>query len=407
VNPAGLAPLEQAVRASGTRIRAALAARFRDLDLAEEAFAEACARAAEAWPAEPPRDGAGWLWRVAQRAALDALRRRAVRTRLAPEPPEPTPSAEDAMLTDDAAIPDERLRLIFVCCHPAVAPESRAALTLRLVCGLSSAEIARAFLLPEPTLLQRLTRAKRKIADAGVPFAVPPPEHWPERLEAVLSTLEVAYAQAHADAAGTGPHAGYAEEMLGLTRTLTDLLPEEGEALALAATIRFAEARRPARCDAEGRMVPLDRQDPALWNRALIAEGDAYVRRAVAFGPAGPRLIQAAIHGTWCGRANLAEPPPWGEVLRLYDALLRQRDDAVVRLNRIVALAGACGPAAGLTDLAALDAARLDAFPPFHALRADLLLRAGHEEEGSAAARRLMSLGLPEAERRWWEARLG
>jgi RNA polymerase sigma-70 factor, ECF subfamily len=169
-----------------------------------------------------------------------------------------------------------------VCCHPAVAADGRAALTLRLVCGLSTAEIARAFLVSEPTLAQRLVRAKRKIAEAGVPFEVPGPEAWPERLDAVLSTLEVAYAKAHEDAAGAGPHAGYASETLELTRVLAELLPEEPEALALAALVRYAEARHPARLDGEGAMVPLSEQDSALWRRPLIEEADAHLGRAIA-----------------------------------------------------------------------------------------------------------------------------
>ncbi|MEO9191086.1 MAG: sigma-70 family RNA polymerase sigma factor, partial [Acetobacteraceae bacterium] len=280
--------LDRAVREVGARIVAALAARFRDLDIAEDAFAEACARAAEAWPRDgEPRDAAAWLYRVAQRSAFDALRRRRTSERLPPEPPELAPSAEDAMIDDAALIPDERLRLIFVCCHPAVAADARAALTLRLVCGLSTAEIARAFLLAEPTLAQRLVRAKRKIAEAGVPFEVPGPESWPDRLDAVLSTLEVAYAKAHEDAAGAGPHAGYASEMLELTRVLADLLPEEPEALALAALVRYAEARRGARLDATGAMVTLSEQDPALWRRELIEAGGIYLRRAAAWGPPG------------------------------------------------------------------------------------------------------------------------
>ena len=239
--------LESAVRAAGGRIVAALAARFRDLDLAEEAFADACARAARDWPqGGAPDNPAGWLYRAAQRRALDALRLRKTRERFWPDAPEPAPSAEDLLMDDNALIPDERLRLIFVCCHPAVAIEARAALTLRLVCGLSTIEIARAFLIAEAALAQRLVRAKRKIAQAGVPFEVPGPEAWAERLDAVLTTLEVAYAKAHEDAAGAGAHAGYAEEMLGLTRVLADLLPTEPEPLAFAALVRYAEARRPA-----------------------------------------------------------------------------------------------------------------------------------------------------------------
>lgn len=277
-------PLEEAFRSAGGRVIAALAVRYRDLDLAEEAFAESCARAAAAWQGGTPSDPAAWLYRTASRAALDLLRRRAVRRRLVPEPPEPVPSVEEAMASDDELIPDERLRLIFVCCHPAVAADARAALTLRLVCGLSTTEIARAFLLPEPTLLQRITRAKRKIAAAGIRYQIPGPQAWGERLEAVLSTVEVAYAKVHEDAAGTARHAGYAAEMLGLAELLTRLVPDDPDVLALAATIAFAEARRAARVGPEGRMVPLSEQDPACWDREMIVRGDGWLRRAVAAG---------------------------------------------------------------------------------------------------------------------------
>lgn len=313
--------LERAVRDAGGRIVAALAARYRDLDIAEEAFAEACARAAEAWPRQGvPGDPVAWLYRTADRAALDALRRRRTRDRLIPDPPLPEPTAEDALVNDAKLIPDERLRLIFVCCHPAIAPEARAALTLRLVCGLSTAEIARAFLLSEPTLAQRLVRAKRMIAEAGVPFEIPGPDAWPERLSAVLSTLEVAYAKAHEDAARAGPHAGYAAEMLELTRVLAELLPGEPEAHALAALVRYAEARRPARLDEHGAMVPLSEQDPAFWKRPLIEAGERYLERAAGLGPPGPRMLQALIHAAWCARRSLIDPPPWPAVLHLYDA---------------------------------------------------------------------------------------
>ncbi len=397
------AALDRIAREASGRIVAALAARYRDLDIAEDAFAEACARAVELWPREgEPRDPAAWLFRVADRCALDALRRRRTRQRLVPEAPEPEPSAEDIMIDDAHLIPDERLRLIFVCCHPAVAIEARAALTLRMVCGLGTPEIARAFLLAEPTLAQRLVRAKRKIAEAGVSFEVPGPEAWPERLDAVLSTLEVAYAKAHEDAAGAGPHAGYATEMLELTRVLAEMLPQEPEAQALAALVRYAEARRPARLDEHGVMVPLSDQDPTLWRAPMIADADAYLGRAFALAPPLPRVLQAAIHAVWCARRSLDEPAPWPRVLALYDALLAQRDDPVVRLNRAVALAEVAGPAAAIDEVTALDA-RFDLvrFPPFHAVRADLLRRLGRIDEARAAYDAALALEPAPAERLW------
>ncbi len=386
------------------RIIAALAARYRDLDLAEEAFAEACAKAAEAWPRGTPQRPDAWLYRVADRYALDMLRKRRVRQRLAPEALEPEPTIEDLMMDDASLIPDERLRLIFVCCHPAVSPESRAALTLRLVCGLSTGEIARAFLLSDTTLQQRIVRAKRKIAEAGIPFEIPGPELWANRVDAVLSTLEVAYSKAHEDAAGAGRHAGYASEMLDLSRVLAELLPDEPEALAFAALVRFAEARRPARLGEDGRMVPLSEQDPELWRRDLVKKGRDYLRRACAGPPLSHRVLQAAIHGAWCERKSLAEPPPWGPVLALYDRLLKVRDDPIIRLNRTVALAEVEGPEAGLAELENFDAPAFASFLPYHAVRADLLRRAGRHAEAAAAYDAALGLDPPTAEAAWLRA---
>ena len=399
--------LDKIFREAGGRIIAVLAARYRDLDIAEDSFAEACARAAAAWPRDgEPRDPSAWLYRAADRAALDMLRRRRTRERLPPDPPAPEPTVEDAMASDANQIPDERLRLIFVCCHPAVAPDARAALTLKLVCGLSTAEIARAFLVSEAALAQRLVRAKRKIAEAGVPFEIPGPEAWPERLDAVLSTLEIAYAKAHEDAAGAGPHAGYAAEMLQLTQVLAQLVPGEPEALALAAMVRYAEARRPARLDEYGAMVPLSEQDPGLWDVRLIAAGEAFLKRAAGLGRPGPRALQAAIHSAWCARRSLLDPTPWPAVLRLYDALLTSRDDPVVRLNRAVALAEVAGAAAALAQVEALDAGGLAGFAPYHAVRADLLRRTGRTDEARAAYAAVLALGPAPAERLWLERRL-
>ncbi|MBX9731284.1 MAG: RNA polymerase subunit sigma-24 [Sphingomonas sp.] len=397
-------PLDRAARADGGRIIAALAARFRNLDTAEEAFAEACARAVAAWASTPPRDPAAWLYRVAERVALDRVRQATVRTSVVLPEPEPEPIAEELML-DASPIPDERLKLIFVCCHPAIHPEARAALTLRLVCSLSVEEIARAFLISEPTLAQRLVRAKRKIALAGIGFDVPGPEAWADRLDAVLSTIEVAYAHAHADGAGKGPHADYATEMLGITATLANMLPNEAEVLALAATVRFAEARRPARVNAEGIMVPLSEQDPTLWDAALIGEGRAYFAVAARLNPRAPRVVAALIHAEWCARGSLAEPPPWANILTIYDALLTVRDDAITRLNRAVALAEVAGYEAALDAVDALDVPGLAQFLPYHAVRAGLLYLLGLKAAAREAYDAALALGPGEAERRWLEQR--
>lgn len=380
-----MSALDRAFREAGGRVVSALAAGFRDLDLAEEAFAEACARAASNWGARPPTDPAAWLYSVARRIALDRLRRKATAGAHRPEEPEPEPTPEDYVMRLDQPIPDERLRLIFVCCHPAIATDARAALTLKTVCGLTTAEIAQAYLLPEPTLAQRLVRAKRKIAEAGVPFEVPGPERWGERLDAVLSTLEVAYAQAHADAALAGPHAAFAREMLSLATLLARLTPEEPEVLALAASLHLAEARRGARLDAHGAMVPLIEQDVRDWDAALCDAGERLLARSATLSRSarrapGPRAIQAGVHAAHASRRRSGRTP-WADVLGLYDALLAVRNDPIVRTNRAVALAETSGLAAALAELDGVGAA---GWLPWHAARADVLVRLGRPAEAVA-----------------------
>ncbi len=398
--------LEAAYREAGGRIIAALAARFRDLDLAEEAFSEACSRAAKAWAISgPPEAPSAWLYRTAERAALDMIRRRQVRQILLPDPPEPEPTAEELMSSDEAIIPEERLRLIFICCHPAVAPDSRAALTLRLVCGLELAEIARAFLTSEIALQQRLVRAKKKIREAGVSFEVPGPEHWPERLGAVLSTLEVAYSKAHEDAAGSSRYSGFATEMMALTALLASMMPDEAEVQALAAIIRFAEARRPARLAADGSMIPLSEQDPAQWSAELIADARRYCGRALSIGSPAPRILNMMIHALWCGRKSLDDPPPWKAVLSAYDLLAALQDNPIVTINRAVALAEVEGPEAALSAIAGHDPARFATFLPYQALLGDLLARTGDPEGARAAFDRALALGPAAAETRYLAAR--
>jgi RNA polymerase sigma-70 factor, ECF subfamily len=395
------AALERVFREANGRIVAALASRFRNLALAEDAFSEACSRALATWPStQVPRDPAAWLYQVSVRIGLDTLRRRKTAERFGPQLW--TEHATDiAANYDEELIPDERLRLIFICCHPAINVEARAALTLRLVCGLSTTEIARAFFVSEATLQQRLVRAKRKIAEAAIPFEVPGPSDWPDRLDAVLSTLEIAYAKAYEDAAGRGPHAGYAAEILHLSKTLMQLLPNDAEVWALAALVRFTEARRRARLDKNGLMIPLSEQDPAAWDQVLIEEGMPYLQRAMALDETRPRVLQAQIHAVWCSRSGLAELPPWPRVLAVYDRMLAKRDDPVVRLNRAVALAEIAGIPAALAEVDALDARLFGESVAYHSVRADLLRRTGRYDEARRAYDAAITLITTPAERAW------
>jgi RNA polymerase sigma-70 factor (ECF subfamily) len=392
----------QAIAAARPRVVAALAGRLRDLDLAEDAFADASTAALVAWPNQAPRDPAAWLWRAALRRALDAKRRAAVRDRAVLDPPEPEPTPEEALMAAHQPIPDERLKLIFVCCHPALAPDSRAALTLKVVCGLSTERLARAFFVAEPAMLQRITRAKRKIAGAGVPFEVPAREAWPERLEAILTTLEIAYAQAYEDAALARETSHFAAEVLRLSGLLAELVPDEPEVLGLAALVRFAEARRPARLDDLGAMVPPPEQDIGLWSRDLVAEAAALLDRAAAVGRSGPRQILAAIHATHCARAETGMTD-WDAIAALYDALARVRPHAATAVNRAVAVGEARGAEAGLAELARIEG--VASWLPYQAALAALSAKAGRRADACAAYDAALALQPAPAERLYLQAR--
>ncbi len=400
--------LDEAVREAGDRIRAALAMRFRDLDLAEEAFAFASLRAVETWGRDgAPRDPAAWLYAVGRRRAFDLGRRAKVRDTAVLDAPEPPPDPETILMAVFEPIPDERLRLIFICCHPALAPEARIALTLRTLCGLSVERIARAWLVSETAMMQRLTRAKRKLRETAVRFEIPEPNAWGERLEAVLATLEIAYSQAYEDAALASDVADLAAETLRLSGLLCELLPDEPEVLGLAAMIRLTEARRPARVDDAGAMAPLSEQDVRLWDRRLIGEAAALMRRAAGLGRSGPYQLLAAIHATHTARMETGATA-WGDVVTLYDMLLAVRPSAVAEVNRAVALGEAMGPEAGLAALASVgEQKRLESWLPYHAARAGLYAMAGREAEAAEALRAALKLGPAPAERLFLTWRLG
>ena len=400
--------LDQTVREAGDRIRAALAIRFRDLDMAEEALAFASLKAMETWSRDgPPRDPAAWLYAVGRRRAFDLGRRAKVRNAAVFDPPEPAHDPESVLMAAFEPIPDERLRLIFVCCHPALAPEARIALTPRTHCGLSVERIARAWLTTESAMLQRLTRAKRKIRDARIRFEIPGPDAWHDRLDAVLATLEIAYAQAYEDAAGLSDAAELAGETLRLSGLLADLLPNEPEVLGLAALIRLAESRRPARLDGAGAMIPLTEQDVSLWDGRLIGQAALLLRRGLQIGRSGPYQLLAAIHAAHASRRETGFTA-WGDIATLYDYLLSVRPSPVAQVNRAVALAEALGAEAGLQALAAVEGpARFIDWLPYQAARAGLCAKAGRTEEAAEALRAALALAPAPAERLFLARRLG
>jgi RNA polymerase sigma-70 factor (ECF subfamily) len=376
-------------RAEWARVVAAVARKFGDLDVAEEAAAEAFAAAVERWPADgvPPRPGA-WLTTTAQRKAIDRVRREAKRDEK---------HREALMLTDTpeplGAIDDDRLRLIFTCCHPALAMEARTALTLRMVGGLSVAEIAHAFLVEEGAMARRITRAKAKIKDARIPYGVPLRDDLPGRVTGVLTVLYLIFNEGYlASDPGHDPvRDDLTAEAIRLARLVHTLLPGDGETAGLLALMLLTEARRAARVSPSGELVTLDQQDRTLWDESLIAEGHALVRARLASGEAPGRYqIQAAIN---CVHTDVRD---WSQIVALYDQLARIDPSPVVRLNRAIAVAERDGPAAALPLVEGLP---LPGYHAFHATRADLLRRLGRTAEARAAYDRAISLAGNTAER--------
>lgn len=389
--------------AARPRVVAALAAQLRDLDAAEDAFADAAASCLTL--PEPPRDVPAWLFVAAKRRALDALRRQHSEARTADALAEVSDMAD--ILTLPEPIPDERLRLLFICCHPALGAEVRAALALKVICGLPVAAIARLFVVSEPTMFQRITRAKAKVREAGIAFELPPRRDWPERLGAVLLALELAFTAAYADAGGELSAA--LEEDLGaeverLAQLVAELLPHEPEALGLAALVLLARSRAGARLDGEGAMVPLSQQDAAQWDHARIAHARELMDKAAGLGRSGPYQVMAAIQLTHTRRA-FDGVVDWSAVLRLYVVLLALRPSPMVALSGALALAQVKGAEAGLAAVAALPAERLALARPYHVARADLLARAGRASEAAAALDAALALDPPRAERLWLERR--
>jgi RNA polymerase sigma-70 factor (ECF subfamily) len=390
------------------RVLATLIRLLGDFDAAEEAMHDAFRAALEQWPRDGvPGNPRAWLVSTARFKAIDGMRRRARFDALDELGTEGEIAIEDpAAWADEESVKDDQLRLIFTCCHPALSPDAQVALTLREVCGLTTEEIAQAFLTPAPTLAQRIVRAKAKIRDARIPYQVPTPAELPERLDAVLRVIYLVFNEGYTASSGDSvTRQDLSGEAIRLGRLLVELLPEP-EALGLLALMLLHESRRAARTSASGELILLDEQDRSLWNREQIAEGTRLVERALSSGRIGPYAIQAAIAAVHAGAAT-PDATDWAEIVGLYDALLRLDPSPVIELNRAVAVAMRDGPAAGVALIdAILERGDLSDYRLAHAARAELCRRLGRTGEARTSYERALALTRQQPERRFLERRL-
>jgi RNA polymerase sigma-70 factor, ECF subfamily len=402
------ARIDHLYRSESRRVLATLIRVLGDFDLAEEALQDAFTAAMAQWPRDGmPANPRAWLVSTGRFKAIDRLRRRArFDAALGELAARLDDRAADPAEQDDQTLEDDRLRLIFTCCHPALPPDAQVAMTLREVCGLTTEEVARGFLVGAPTVAQRIVRAKARIRDAAIPYEVPPPAALADRLEVVLRVVYLVFTEGYAPAAGEAViRADLADEAIRLGRLLVELLPEP-EALGLLALLLLQDSRRAARTSADGELILLADQDRGRWDRGRIAEGTALLGRATSAGPIGPYTLQAAIAAAHA-EAPTAEATDWDRIVGLYDLLARADPSPVVELNRAVAVAMRDGPAPGLALVDALLAGgQLDAYHLAHAARADLLGRLGRTADARAAYRRALELAGQEPERRFIRRRL-